>query len=79
MKRFGKKVTISYRWWRCDGKAVKPAHVEALEESAMDRIKDQMASGFTSGQLLADISTTSRDPEDGIAYMGAWEARTEEA
>ena len=67
------KVNITYRWWRSDKKAIKPAHVEALEETAMDRIVDQMREGSTSGELNDNIHMTARDPDDGIEYSGYWE------
>lgn len=73
MKQMTRKMTILYRWWRSDGKAVKPAHVEALEESAQERIKEQMSEGNSSGELHDNIRMTDRDPEDGIEYTGYWE------
>jgi protein tyrosine phosphatase (PTP) superfamily phosphohydrolase (DUF442 family) len=73
MKQMERQVNITYRWWRSDKKEIKPAHVEALEETAMDRIRDQMENGCTSGELCDNIHMTSRDPEDGIEYSGHWE------
>jgi hypothetical protein len=72
MKQMERKVNITYKWWRSDKKAIKPAHVEALEETAMDRIRDQMGKGCTSGELTDNIHMTSRDPDDGIEYSGSW-------
>jgi len=66
-------ITITYRWWRDDGKRIKPAHQEALEEAATSRISEMMAQGFTSGELTDNIHMTNRDPEDGTAYSGWWE------
>jgi hypothetical protein len=75
MKQMERKVSITYRWWRSDKKAIKPAHVEALEEIAMVRIREQMADGYNSGKLFDNIRMTSRDPEDGIEYSGSWEVQ----
>jgi len=67
--------TISYRWWRDGNKTVKKAHVEALKESAMERITSQMSEGFSSGELNDNIHMTNRDPEDGIEYHGFWQVK----
>lgn len=66
------KITIEYKWHRPDGKPVKPAHTEALKESAWEKISELMADGYTSGELLDYIHMTSKDPEDGIEYRGWW-------
>lgn len=68
---------ISYQWSRSEsGKSIKPEHVEALEESAEDRIAKMMGDGYTSGDLLDNIFMTDDDGEDGnqdgIEYSGWW-------
>lgn len=68
MKR---ELTISYNWSRDDGKEIKPDHVEALEESAMNRIQDMMGEGYTSGELSDNIIMDD-DDGDGIEYSGWW-------
>jgi hypothetical protein len=75
MKQMTRRINILYRWWRTDDKAIKPGHLEALEESAQDRIKEQMSAGNTSGELCDTIRMTDRDGEDGIEYRGYWEMR----
>lgn len=70
-----REVRIAYRWWRPGKKLVKPEHVEALEEAAMDRIREQMAEGCTSGELNDNIRMTDDDPEDGVEYSGHWEVQ----
>lgn len=74
MKELKKKITITYRWWN-DEKAIKPEHVEALEETAMERIQEQMRQGCTSGQLCDNIHMAD-DPVEGIDYSGWWEVKT---
>lgn len=74
MKQLDKTIVIHYRWWRdCDGDdSIKPEHVEALEERAMDRIKEMMEEGYSSGELLDNIRMSDEDGEDGIEYTGWW-------
>jgi hypothetical protein len=73
MKR---EVTISYNWKRDDDGEIKPEHVEALEETAMNRIIDMMQEGYTSGELSDNIIMTDEDGEDGISYSGLWSINT---
>jgi len=61
---------ITYRWWR-DG-AIKPEHIEALEEHAEERIRQMMDEGYNSGELN-DVFMTYDDPEEVIEYDGWWE------
>ena len=67
-------INIKYRWWK-NGGEIKPEHVDALEERAEDRIKEQMSQGFTSGELVDNIRMIDNDPEDGIEYSGWWEVK----
>lgn len=69
-----RKILITYRWWR-DGDNIKPEHIEALEERAEDRIRELMAQGYTSGELIDNIHMTDDDPEDGVEYTGWWEMK----
>ena len=74
MKQMTRKITITYRWWRSDRKkAIKPAHVEALEETAEDRIQEMMGRGCREGELSDSIHMTHRDPADGVEYDGYWQ------
>lgn len=74
LQQLERTVSISYRWWRDDGE-VLPHHENALDESAMSRIRSLMAEGFTSGEL-ADNVHTANDPEDGVDYRGHWEVKS---
>ena len=77
MLQIKREKTISYRWWRSDGEDVDPAHVEALVESADDRIAQMMKEGFVSGELCDNICSET-DNEDGVEYSGWWEVRLKE-
>ena len=76
MKQLEVTQTITYRWWRSDKKPVKKVHIEALKESAMERIGSQIKEGYTSGELNDLIHMTDRDGEDGVQYTGWWEVKT---
>ena len=73
MKQMKRKMIITYRWWRNDGKEINPSHVEALEETAMNRIKKMMEEWYTSGELC-DIIHDSLDLK-GRVYTGHWEVK----
>lgn len=68
---------ISYEWWRDDGKEIKPSHILALDESALNRIHEMRNEGFTSGELLDNITMDEEDGEDGISYSGWWNTKIE--
>lgn len=70
------KFVITYSWNRVDGQPVKEEHVEALEESAWDRVNEMAGDGYTSGELNAHIHMTESDPEDGVHYRGWWSLET---
>ncbi|TRZ51293.1 MAG: hypothetical protein D4S01_05110 [Dehalococcoidia bacterium] len=70
-----RKVTITYRWW--SEKGVKPEHIEALEEAAMEVIMKQVSTeGYTSGELNDNINMSEENTEDGVEYSGWWEMTT---
>jgi len=73
MKQLERKRLITYRWWRSNGKSIRQEHVEALEESANDRITTMMEAGCTSGELHDNIHRDDEDPVDGVEYTGYWE------
>ena len=77
MKQMKRKITITYRWWRTDGKAIKPAHVEALEERAEEQVQEMMGKGCREGELTDNIHMTDHDPEDGVGYEGFWQVEKE--
>ena len=72
MTAFRRKLTISYGWHRVDGDEIDNAHLEQLEEDALDRIIDQMKDDMTSGELHSCISVEEGDPGDEIEYTGWW-------
>lgn len=72
MKQLERKITISYRWWRKNGKDIVLEHVFALEEMAMNRIQEMMPQGYVSGELNDNIHMTDNDPKDGVEYNGHW-------
>lgn len=76
MKQLERTQEITYRWWRTDGKPIKKEHIEALEESAEERISDMRKQGYSSGELNDNIRMTDNDPEDGIEYSGHWSITT---
>ena len=75
MKQLEKKIEITYRWWRSEGSKIKPKHIEALNETAIERIQECMKDGYTSGQLLDTVRMDGHDGEDGTEYEGWWEAK----
>lgn len=72
-----RKVTISYNWSRTDDKEIPTEHLEALEESAMERVVEMMDEGYTSGELHDTVRMNDEDGEDGIEYSGHWGMNTE--
>jgi hypothetical protein len=73
-----REIKISYRWWKninsdTESVEINSKHIEALEESAMDRITHMMSNGYTSGELVDNICMNEDDPETGIDYSGWWE------
>lgn len=70
---FRRIIQIKYNWRKANETSISPEHIEALEESAFDRISAMMKEGCTSGELCDNVRMTDDDPEDGIAYTGWWE------
>ncbi len=75
MKTLEHTVAINYKWWRKNGKKIKPEHVEALDETAMTRISEMMNQGYVEGNLSDNIHMIDSDPEDGVEYGGWWEVK----
>ena len=71
MKQLECTIKITYRWWRKKGD-IKPEHIEALKESAEERIAEMRAQGFLHGELHDNIRMTEKDGEDGVEYTGWW-------
>lgn len=74
---FTNMVKIEYNWHRSDNQPIKQEHIKALEESANDRIFEQINEGYTSGELHNNVRMTDEDGEDGIEYSGWWGLTTE--
>jgi glucose-6-phosphate dehydrogenase assembly protein OpcA len=72
-----KKITITYSWWNAERTPIPNNVQEALEETAMDRIANQMNEGYTSGELNDNVKMNDNDPKDGVEYQGFWGMTTE--
>lgn len=74
-----KKITITFSWWNetHDAGVIHERHLEALEESAIERIQKMWNEGYTSGDLHDNVRMTDDDGEDGIEYSGWWDLTTE--
>lgn len=69
-----REITIKYNWTRNEGDGeVLKHHIPYLEESAMDRIAEQLKAGMWCGELNDNIHA-SGDPSDldGTDYRGWW-------
>jgi hypothetical protein len=85
MKR---KITIEYQWYMYDrAQEVKDSHIEALEESAREKIALALEGGFfgmfnsegkEEGRMFDNIYMDDDDPEEGIEYYGRWTLETHE-
>lgn len=49
------------------------SHLDALNESAMERITECLKEGYVSGELIDNIYM---DDEDGVEYSGWWTLKT---
>ena len=72
MKTLERKIAINFHWERPDGADIPEGHIEALDESAWERIVEMAADGFSSGELFDHIRVTDKDPEKGVRYRGWW-------
>jgi hypothetical protein len=75
VKELVRKLRITYRLWRTDGKSIEQSHVEVLEDRAMELIQRQMRAGNVAGELCENLYVTVKDPENGIDYRGHWEVK----
>ena len=72
-----KKIIIRYNWINENDTDIKKSHLEALEETAMNRIFEQCQEGYTSGELIDCVRMGEEDGEEGIEYSGWWDMNTE--
>lgn len=72
MKRLERKIAIDFHWERADGADIPEEHIEALEESAWERIVEMGDDGYNSGELNDYVRVSDGDPEDGVHYRGYW-------
>jgi hypothetical protein len=79
-KQMEQEITINFKWWRtADKQPILDHHREALEESAIERIKQMWEQGYTSGDLHDNVymlDEDTEDGEDGIDYKGWWSLTT---
>lgn len=73
MKRMEAKIGIDFHWARADDADIPEAHIEALKESAWERIVQMSDEGYTSGELSDFIRVSEDDPEEGVHYRGWWD------
>lgn len=64
-----KTITISIHWSTTS--ETPERHLEALEETGMDRAHEMMLQGYSEGELYDNI-TMPGDPEEGVDYRGWW-------
>lgn len=64
-----KTITLNIHWNTTD--QTPERHLEALEETGMDRAHEMMLQGYREGELHDNI-TMPGDPEDGVDYRGWW-------
>ena len=51
-------------------------HLDALDESGMERAMEMIKEGFVEGELHDNIHMHDSDPEDGVEYSGYWRLST---
>jgi hypothetical protein len=78
-KIISNSTVISFNWWRGDDKDIPEAHIDALNESAMQLINEQIANDMREGELTDNIRMTNDEPIEGIAYRGYWKNETAKA
>ena len=66
-----RRITQTYRWWTEHKNAgmLLEKYDEELSSSAVERMSEMTAQGYTSGELIAEIN--------GISFSGWWEITTE--
>lgn len=71
-------IEISTEWWNSNDPKleIKLSHREILEEEGIRRVVEMMNDGYTSGELIHNITLDEDDTEDGIEYSGFWSITT---
>ncbi len=70
MKQLELTETVSFRWWRPDGKDIIPEHVEPLKEHARAHIQEMHRDGYIMGVLEANMCLDEDEP--WVEYKGSW-------
>ena len=72
------RIIINYSWQDAEApkRPIRASHREALDETAQSQIGDMMQQGFTSGDLTDNIHMDEYDGDEGIPYVGHWQAST---
>jgi len=65
-----------FRWWRSDGARIRPEHEAALVETAEEMIAKGRLEAKACGEMFDWVRVDALDPEDGVHYLGWWEAST---
>ena len=71
--RASKKFELEWYMSAFDNRENKQSHLDALNESAMERITECLKEGYVSGELIDNIYM---DDEDGVEYSGWWTLKT---
>lgn len=82
MKQFNRKITIEFVWAPDTIDTIPEAHLEALEEDALERIFSMVKEGYSSGELFTSVrfgkdKVEEEDEENGLNYSGSWSLKTE--
>jgi len=70
------KFELEWNMSAFDNREIKQSHLDALKESAMERITECLKEGYVSGELIDNIHMDDEDGEDGIEYSGWWMIKT---
>ena len=66
-------VNISWEFNRDDGRAIKKAHVGALNDHAQELAIRMVREGYREGELGLNVhSSRGGDPLEGVEYSGWW-------
>jgi len=67
MKELKGESTVSWHWWRGDGRSLAKKAVGTLVQDAKDRADEMIAKGYSSGELYSEVN--------GVEYTGWWEVK----